>query len=119
MEYHVGHPAEIAEGGRRVVSCDGVEIGVFRIGGALKAWHNVCPHRQGPVCQGRVYPRVTEPLQADGTTRTLAYDETRMQVACPWHGWEFDLATGASQGSRMKLRPARLRVTEEAVYVVL
>jgi nitrite reductase/ring-hydroxylating ferredoxin subunit len=55
--YPVGRVEEFAEGSRKVVSCDGTEIGVFKIGGELVAWYNQCSHRQGPVCQGRIYQR--------------------------------------------------------------
>jgi nitrite reductase/ring-hydroxylating ferredoxin subunit len=41
-----------------VISCDGIEVGVFNIGGELVAWYNQCAHRSGPVCQGRIFQRV-------------------------------------------------------------
>ena len=56
--YLVGARAEFTDGHRKVLSCDGTEIGVFMTGGQLVAWHNECPHRGGPVCQGRLYKRV-------------------------------------------------------------
>ncbi|WP_334194180.1 Rieske (2Fe-2S) protein [Pararhodobacter sp.] len=117
-EFLVGPAEAIAEGGRLVVDCDGVEVGVFRLKGRLVAWHNLCPHRQGPVCQGRIYARVVEPVAPDGTTRLLAYDETEKHVVCPWHGYEFDLETGRCQGrDAMRLRPAKLREDGGVVYV--
>ncbi|MCB1390128.1 MAG: Rieske 2Fe-2S domain-containing protein [Rhodobacteraceae bacterium] len=117
-EFQVGPGEAIAEGQRLVVDCDGVEVGIFRIGGRLVAWHNQCPHRQGPVCQGRIYARVIEPVAADGTTRLLAYDADEQHLVCPWHGYEFDLAEGRCQGREMmRLRPAPLREEGGVVYV--
>ena len=55
QSYLVCRADELNDGDRRVVSCDGVEVGVFKIDGQFVAWHNECPHRQGPVCQGRIY----------------------------------------------------------------
>ena len=81
--------------------------GVFKVDGQLVAWHNECPHRSGPVCQGRIYKRVIEPIAGDGTVRELAYDENVTNIVCSWHGYEFDLKTGANQGyDKIKLRKA-------------
>ena len=66
--YLVCRADELKDGDRRVMSCDGTEVGVFKVDGQLVAWHNECPHRQGPVCQGRIYKRVLEPIDGDGTS---------------------------------------------------
>ncbi|WP_309084688.1 Rieske (2Fe-2S) protein [Chelativorans sp.] len=118
-EYLVGPESDIAEGGRKVVACGETEIGIFRVKGELLAWHNSCPHRQGPICQGRIYPRVVEPLDERGEVRTLAYDETTQHLVCPWHGYEFNLQTGRGQGGRGSLRRARLKLEEGQIYVLL
>lgn len=52
-EYYVCNADEIPDRGRRVVQCGEYEIGIFRLGGELVAWHNRCAHRGGPVCQAR------------------------------------------------------------------
>ncbi len=118
--YLVARRSEFEEGGRRVVSCDGTEIGVFLIEGKLVAWHNECPHRGGPVCQGRLYKRVLEPLDADGKTRTLAFDEETTNLVCTWHGYEYDIKTGVHQGfGKLKLRRAKIEEKDGNVYVVV
>jgi nitrite reductase/ring-hydroxylating ferredoxin subunit len=118
--YLVCRSDELKDGDRRVVSCDGTEVGVFRVDGALVAWHNECPHRQGPVCQGRIYKRVLEPVGPEGTVRELAYDEGTTNIVCSWHGYEFDLKTGLNQGSgRIRLRRATLEEKDGQVYVVV
>ena len=119
-EYRVGAEADIPEGGRKVVQCGDVEIGIFRLKGQLHAWHNQCPHRQGPVCQGRLYNRVLEPVDEIGKVRTLQYDEEQLHLVCPWHGYEFNLATGRNAASKtLRLRPAKLRIDGGEVHVVL
>src|SRR5258705_13263236 len=79
--YPVGRIEEFTEGSRKVVSCDATEIGVFKIDGEFVAWYNQCSHRQGPVCQGRIYKRVIEPVDAEQRTRMLAFDENETHIA--------------------------------------
>jgi nitrite reductase/ring-hydroxylating ferredoxin subunit len=120
QSYLVCRADELNDGDRRVVSCDGVEVGVFKIDGRFVAWHNECPHRQGPVCQGRIYRRVREPIAHDGTVRALAYDDGVTNIVCSWHGYEFDLKTGINQGSdRFRLRAAKLDEKDGNIYVVV
>jgi nitrite reductase/ring-hydroxylating ferredoxin subunit len=40
-------------------------------------------------------------------------------LKCPWHGWEFDLVTGASLYTSDKRRLAGFRVTVEDDHVVV
>ena len=117
--YFVGKQDEFTEGSRKVISCDGVEIGVFKVDGELHAWYNNCAHMRGPICQGRIYRKVIEPVAADRTTRSLEFGEA-MHIVCPWHGYEFDLKTGLHTGSpRHRLRKANLQIDNGEVYVVL
>jgi nitrite reductase/ring-hydroxylating ferredoxin subunit len=118
--YLVARRNEFEEGGRKVVSCDGTEIGVFQVGGKLVAWHNECPHRSGPICQGRIYKRVLEPVDAEGQVRALAFEEGSSNIVCTWHGYEYDLKTGVNQGTdKLKLRPAKIEEKDGNVYVVV
>jgi len=105
---------------RRIISRNGVEIGVFRLGDEFFAWHNRCAHQGGPVCQGRVFPRVLEPLQEDGTTRGMVYSEDEIHIVCPWHGYEYDIRTGQNAGNpRLRLKPVPVTVRDGAVYVTI
>ena len=120
QSYLVCREDELKDGDRRVVSCDGTEVGVFRVEGQLVAWHNECPHRSGPVCQGRIYKRVLEPIDSDGNVRSLAYDENVTNIVCSWHGYEFDLKTGVNQGSdKIRLRQAKLEQKDGNIYVAV
>ena len=118
--YVVGRLDEFNDGSRKVISCDGTEVGVFKVDGELVAWHNQCAHLQGPVCQGRIYQRVLEPIADDGTVRALAYDERVTNIVCSWHGYEFDLKTGINQGSdQFRLRKAKLEEKDGNIYVAV
>ena len=119
-EYSAGKLAEYADGDRRVLKCGEAEIGVFRVAGQFVAWHNSCAHLGGPVCQGRIMKRVIEPVDARGHTRTLEYDEDTPTIACPWHGYEFDLKTGHHTGtSRFRLKKATLKMRDGEIFIVL
>lgn len=118
--YLVCNVDEIPEGGRKVVSCDGTEVGVFRVDGELYAWYNNCAHMRGPICQGRIYKRVLEPLGANQTVREMKFSDEHTHIVCPWHGLEFDLKTGLHPGSaKHRLRKVNLEIKDGEVYVVL
>src|SRR5262249_3651448 len=81
------------------------EFGIFREGDRLVAYENHCPHDGGPVCQGKVIPRVEEELAPDQTSRGLRFSKKR-NIVCPWHGWEFDIESGRHCGDpKYRLRP--------------
>jgi len=115
----VGELSEFADGGYRVLRVDAFEFGVFRQGDRLVAYENFCPHDGGPVCQGKVIPRVEEELAPDQTSRGLKFS-AQQNIVCPWHGWEFDVATGRHRGDpKYRLRPIDVKVRDNRVYVAL
>ena len=82
---------EFLPGERRVVQAGRRSIGVFRVGDRFYAINNYCPHQGGPLCLGRTKPWVSSTGPGEFV---LAEDDALL--ACPWHGWEYDLATGQS-----------------------
>ena len=118
--YLVGRRDEFTNGHRKVLSCDGTEVGVFMTDGQLVAWLNECPHRGGPVCQGRLYKRVLEPVDGEGHVRAMAFDDAVTNIVCTWHGYEFDIKTGINQGhAAYKLKRVKLEEKDGNVYVVV
>ncbi|TVY07524.1 Rieske (2Fe-2S) protein [Paenibacillus cremeus] len=82
---------EILPGQKKIVSLEGISIGVFNVNGAYFAIKNSCPHQQAPLCVGKV----------SGTTLPskpgeFLYGREGEVIRCPWHGWEFDLTNGHS-----------------------
>jgi len=65
---------EVAPGTGKCVTVNGKEIALFNVGGVFHAIDNTCLHRGGPLGEGEL----------DGTT-----------VTCPWHGWQYNVTTGA------------------------
>ena len=119
-EINLGAASAFADPGRRVIEVGGREIGVFHLKGEFRAYENICPHMGGPVCQGRINPRVGEDIAADGRSRGLVFSTTATNVACPWHGYEFDILTGRHQGdASLRLRPVQVRVVDGEVRLIL
>jgi nitrite reductase/ring-hydroxylating ferredoxin subunit len=91
MRIVVARVADFPPGERRIVTEGRRSIGVFRVGDRFYALNNHCPHLGGPLCQGRTQSWVRSSGPGDYTV-----DAEDTLVACPWHGWEYDLATGQS-----------------------
>ena len=110
---------DVLEGGRIVVDIEGVEIGIFRLGGRLYAWENRCVHAGGPVCQGKLMNRVTERLDAE--RRSLGDDfAEELHIVCPWHGYEYNVRTGEHQAdARLRLRGVEVEEREGEILVRL
>lgn len=114
----VGASERVPEGGRLVIDVGDKTVGIFRVGGKLYAWENTCAHQGGPVCQGKIIPRVTELIEAGGESRGFAFDESSLHIVCPWHGFEYDIKTGVHPG-RPSAKLIRVVVEEGAggIYV--
>jgi nitrite reductase/ring-hydroxylating ferredoxin subunit len=110
----------VPEGGRLVVDIGEVTIGVFRFEGSLYAYHNICAHQGGPVCQGTLIPRVIETMDAGGESRGFDFDRSALHIVCPWHGFEYDIKTGQHPG-RPAARLIRVPVEEnsDGIYVTV
>jgi len=92
MSRHVVCPAaELPPGERKVAIVDGREIAIFNVEGRLHALLNRCPHGGAPICAGVVTGIALS--AGPGDYRVARRGEF---LRCPWHGWEFELATGQS-----------------------
>ena len=113
QRYVVASAAELPSGQRKIVTVAGREIGVFNVNGQFYALRNLCPHRAGPLCHGRLRPLVTSP----GVYR-LDHEREDEILKCPWHQWEFDLKTGRALYDE-NLRVRTYRVAQEGDEVVV
>jgi nitrite reductase (NADH) small subunit len=104
----VARAADIPPGRRLIVDVAGRSIGVFNVGGVFYAVRNSCPHQGGPLCLGP-----TAGLATSSRPGEIDYSREGEILRCPWHGWEFDLATG-----RSVFDPARTRVRSYPVEIV-
>src|SRR4051812_25198384 len=104
----VARADELPVGGRLIASVAGRSIGVFNVDGELFAIRNRCPHQGAELCKGRV----VDPPTRSPEPGVFIQEGGSPFLQCPWHGWEFDLRTGASW-----FDPAKMRVRAYAVAV--
>lgn len=82
---------EVPAGQLKLVELDGTRIVLARIGDAVYACGDVCSHRGGPLSQGKL----------NGN-----------RLACPWHGWMYDVRTGdcvfPGRGARVPTFPTAI-----------
>ena len=91
MRVVVAPVGSFPDGERRIVEVGGRSIGVFRVGESFYGIRNRCPHQGGPLCLGHLLGDAV--ADAPGKARISA---DPLRIACPWHGWEYDLDSGQS-----------------------
>ena len=67
---------DLAAGSGKTVDVNGKAVAVFNVEGTFYAIDDTCVHRGGPLGEGEVDGKI---------------------VACPWHGWRYDVTTGVNQ----------------------
>jgi nitrite reductase/ring-hydroxylating ferredoxin subunit len=87
----VAEVEDIGVGQGTLIEHDGRTVAVFNAGGGrFFACSPTCPHEDGPLAEGWL----------EGDT-----------VVCPWHGYDFDLASGACRvapGLAVSVYPVRV-----------
>jgi len=75
----------------------GTPVALCHHAGKIHAFNGLCPHLNGPLGHGNL---------VDG------------RIVCPWHGWEFDVETGALDfNPRVRLQRYGVEVRDGAVFV--
>ena len=67
---------DVRAGCGKSLEVSGKPVAVFNVAGNFYAINDTCAHRGGPLGEGEL----------DGKT-----------VICPWHGWRYDVTTGANE----------------------
>jgi nitrite reductase (NADH) small subunit len=95
----VGQISEFTPGKGRMVTVNGRQVALFRLGDEFFALDNMCLHRGGPICDGEIQNGV---------------------VTCPWHFWSYEIRTGTMvQDPRVGLSKHAVRVDGEIIAVRL
>jgi nitrite reductase (NADH) small subunit len=89
--------SEIAPGTAKTVEVNGKQVALFNVGGQLYAIDNTCLHRGGPLGEGEIDGKI---------------------VTCPWHGWEYDVTTGATlDDPAKKVACFKVQVSDDDVLI--
>jgi len=95
----VAETADVPPGRGRVVAVGGRDVALFNVDGTFFAIDNTCVHRGGPLGEGNLSGPV---------------------VACPWHGWQYDVRTGENAlDDRFRVVCYPVRVDGASVLVEL
>ena len=78
-------------GSHTVISINGKEVLLFNIDGEISTIGNICLHKGGPLSEGKVEKK---------------YDG--YYVTCPWHGWEYNVKTGADPLDLVTNKPSMI-----------
>ena len=70
----VATTADIPPGHGIVAEANGTPLAIFNVDGTIHAINNTCCHRDGPLGEGELEGNI---------------------VTCPWHGWRYNVTTGA------------------------
>lgn len=93
----VASTKDLKSGQGKPYTVNGKRIAVFNVDGKFYAMDNTCLHRGGPVGEG----------EFDGTV-----------VTCPWHGWQYDVTSGACQTKPpLKLNSYKVEVHGDDIMV--
>ena len=93
----VASRSDFKDSDRIFINIEGDEVGIIRYEGEYYAIKNECLHRSGPLCDGQVQRRVRAEWEKAGK-RPTEYFSDEPTIACPWHGWEYDLESGNHLG---------------------
>ena len=92
--------ADVTPGAPHLVEAEGTRLVLVRIGEQVHAIGDICAHQGGPLSGGKL---------------------SGARLACPWHGWMYDVRTGQclfpGRGASVPTYP--VRVDGDAVWVAL
>lgn len=95
----VAKTTDVPVGQGLVVQAGAKSLALFNVDGTFHVIDNTCPHRGGPMGDGDLDGRL---------------------AICPWHGWRWDVTTGANANNpAVKIACFPTRVVDGDVYVEL
>ncbi len=90
--------AEIQTGRATPVEVNGTRVALARVGDAVHACADVCAHQGGPLSEGKL---------------------SGHRLACPWHGWIYDVRSGEClfPGRGARVASYSVRIDGDEVWV--
>lgn len=111
----VGKVEEFEQGVFRFVDHNGRSVGVVKWNDQFYAMNNDCPHQGGPVCKGHLGAKLVESKPGE---RSIDLNQDSPVIACAWHGWEFDVATGGAVWDKnYRLKTHKVVVEDGTVFL--
>ena len=90
--------ADIKPGQGIVAETNGRALAVFNVDGTIHAINNTCCHREGPLGEGELEGNI---------------------VTCPWHGWRYNVTTGACiNNPSAKVEAYQVKIEGEDVKIL-
>ncbi len=100
-----------------LVDIEGSKVAVYKFKNRYFAYLDRCPHQGGPACEGITIGNMESKVE-DGRVAPSLSNE-RFNIACPWHGIEFDIETGVCRAdASLKLRAYEVRIDEDRVVII-
>ena len=91
---------DLQAGQPKLVEVGGTRLLLVRVNDEVHACDDVCAHQGGPLSEGKL---------------------SGVRLACPWHGWMYDVRTGQcvipGRGNRVASYPTRIEAGEVWVEV--
>jgi len=95
----VAAAADVKPGQGIVAEANGKTLAVFNVDGTIHAINNTCCHRDGPLGEGELEGNI---------------------VTCPWHGWRYNVTTGACMNNpSAQVESYEVKIEGEDVKVLL
>lgn len=89
--------ADLPPGTAREFQADGKLVALFNVEGTVYCLDNTCLHRGGPLGQGVLEEKI---------------------ITCPWHGWQYDVTTGAvAMNPSIKTKQYGVKVEGDDIHV--
>ena len=93
----VGSIAQLRAQDRLIADVGEQSVVLFEVAGAVVAIPAECPHAGGPICDG---------------------ERTGASLSCPWHGYNFDLESGAcEEDDSLSLERYEVRIEGDDIFV--
>jgi nitrite reductase/ring-hydroxylating ferredoxin subunit len=90
---------DVRAGCGKSLEVNGKPVAVFNIDGNFYAINDTCAHRGGPLGEGELDGKI---------------------VICPWHGWRYDVTTGANElVPDLPIQKYEVKVERDDVWVGL
>ena len=95
----VANTDEIPNGEGRSFEVADRSVAIFNVNGKFKAIDNLCPHMAAPLAEGD-------------------FDIESCNVACPWHGWRFNVTDGAwADNPKIKTDVFEVKIVGDEIQV--